>query len=234
VSERAPGSTALIIGASRGLGLAMADEYLKRGWRVIGTVRGTARTGLHDLADKSGGRLEIEHVDIADASQIAALRQRLAVRTLDLLFVNAGVSNGAQETFPAAGRDEFFRLMTANTYGPMSAIEALHDLVRPAGTIGVMSSGLASITNNVPGGWENYRASKAALNMLMRSYAARTSATPRTLLCIAPGWVRTDMGGPSATLGIDESIPRVVDVMLAQAGRPGLQYLNYQGETLPW
>jgi NAD(P)-dependent dehydrogenase (short-subunit alcohol dehydrogenase family) len=225
---------ALIVGASRGLGLAMADEYLKRGWKVIGTVRGAARTGLHELSEKSDGRLEIEHVDVAHDGQVIQLRNRLAGRTLDLLFVNAGVSNGAGEIFAAAGRDEFIRLMTVNTYGPMAAIEALQGLVRPAGTIGIMSSGLASITNNVPGGWENYRASKAALNMLMRSYAARTSATPRSLLCIAPGWVRTDMGGANATLGIDESIPRVVDVMLAQAGKPGLQYLNYLGETLPW
>ena len=84
------------------------------------------------------------------------------------------------------------------------------------------------------GGWEGYRASKAALNTLMRSYAARHSASPRTLLLIAPGWVRTDMGGAGAPLEVGDSIPRVVDVVASQAGRRGLQYLDYRGETVPW
>ena len=88
--------------------------------------------------------------------------------------------------------------------------------------------------NNADGGWEGYRASKAALNTLMRSYAARQRESSRTLLLIAPGWVRTDMGGNDAALDVSESIPRVVDVVTAQTGRKGLQYLNYQGETVPW
>ena len=226
--------TALIIGASRGLGLALAGEYLQRGLRVVGTVRGAARTELHGLADGSAGQLDIEQVDITHVGEIARLRDRLATRRFDLLFINAGISNGAQETLPATQPDEFVRLMITNAYGPMQAIEALQDLVSPTGVIGVMSSGLASVTDNAAGGWEVYRASKAALNMLMRSYAARTAAVPRPLLCMAPGWVRTDMGGANALLGIEESIPRVVDVILAQSGKPGLQFLNYKGETLRW
>ncbi len=50
----------LLVGASRGLGLAMAAEFLKTGWTVVGTVRGSARTGLHGLADEYKGRVEIE------------------------------------------------------------------------------------------------------------------------------------------------------------------------------
>ncbi len=97
-----------------------------------------------------------------------------------------------------------------------------------------MSSGLGSVADNEAGGYEVYRGSKAALNTFMRSYAARHAGEARTLLIIAPGWVRTDMGGPTAPLGIDDSIPRVVDTMTAQAGKPGLQYLNYQGQTVRW
>jgi NAD(P)-dependent dehydrogenase (short-subunit alcohol dehydrogenase family) len=97
-----------------------------------------------------------------------------------------------------------------------------------------MSSGLGSVSNNTDGGWEGYRASKAALNTLMRSYAARQPEASRTLLLIAPGWVRTDMGGPNAMLDVSESIPRVVDVVTKQTGCSGLQFLNYQGETVPW
>jgi NAD(P)-dependent dehydrogenase (short-subunit alcohol dehydrogenase family) len=89
----------LLVGASRGLGLATAAEYLKKGWAVVGTIRGQgSRTGLHDLADTAAGRVEIETLDICDPAQIAALRQRLAGRTFDTLFVNAGVTNDPNET----------------------------------------------------------------------------------------------------------------------------------------
>jgi NAD(P)-dependent dehydrogenase (short-subunit alcohol dehydrogenase family) len=97
-----------------------------------------------------------------------------------------------------------------------------------------MSSGLGSVAGKIDGGWEAYRASKAALNTLMRSFAARHRGDSRSLLLIAPGWVRTDMGGAQAALSVEESIPCVVDVVGAQTGRGGLQYLNYRGETVPW
>ena len=88
------GQTALIIGAPRGLGYALAAEYLARGWQVTGTVRGSRRTELHDLASSSDGRLVVETVDITVPEEIAALHGRLAQTRFDLLFVNAGVTNG--------------------------------------------------------------------------------------------------------------------------------------------
>ncbi|MGH3026867.1 MAG: 3-oxoacyl-ACP reductase, partial [Gaiellaceae bacterium] len=65
-------------------------------------------------------------------------------------------------------------------------------------------------------------------------YAARQRESNRTLLLLAPGWIKTDLGGPDARLTIEESIPNLVTVIDAQRGRPGLQYLDYQGETVPW
>ncbi|MBB6252615.1 SDR family NAD(P)-dependent oxidoreductase [Nitrospirillum iridis] len=227
--------TAVIIGASRGLGLALAQEYLARGWQVIGTVRPDSPPGaLHRAAEASQGRLTVETVDIVHADQIAALRQRLAGRRVDVLFVNAGVTNDPAETIGQVSTEEFNRVMVTNALAPLRCVEELGGLVTPKGTIAVMSSGLGSVANNVGGGWEVYRASKAAVNTLMRSYAARQPAGGRTLLVIAPGWVRTDMGGPAAMLDISDSIPRVVDVVTAQAGKSGLQYLDYQGQTVPW
>jgi NAD(P)-dependent dehydrogenase (short-subunit alcohol dehydrogenase family) len=226
--------SALIIGASRGLGLALADEYLRRGWDVVATVRGQAKTGLHDLRAKKPGALEIESIDIIEPDQISALHDRLKGRTFDLLFVNAGIAHDPDETVGQMSTDEFIRLMVTNTLSPMRVVEALGDLVSPTGTIGVMSSGLGSVANNEDGGWDVYRGSKAALNTLMRSYAARHRNDQRSLVIMAPGWVRTDMGGPQALLDISESIPRVVDTITSQAGKPGLRYLNYQGQTVRW
>jgi NAD(P)-dependent dehydrogenase (short-subunit alcohol dehydrogenase family) len=225
----------LIIGASRGLGYAMAEEYLKRGWRVVGTVRGDRPTPLHDLAARSDTRLAIEHVDINFPDQIAALRRRLAGRTFDVLFMNSGV--GAHDPGEPVGEvstDEFMRVMVTNALSPMRVIEALQDLVPPTGVIGVMSSGLGSVTNNTNGMFDLYRGSKAALNTYMRSFAARHSEGSRAMALIAPGWVRTDLGGPDAPLGVEDSIPKVVDVLTAIEGKGGLQYLDYQGRTVPW
>jgi NAD(P)-dependent dehydrogenase (short-subunit alcohol dehydrogenase family) len=224
----------LLIGASRGLGYALAAEYLQRGRHLVATVRGSAKTKLHDQLASSNGRLTIETVDINFPDQTGALHTRLRARKFDLLFVNAGVTNDDRETMADVSTDEFVRVMVTNALSPMRAVESFQDLVTPAGTIGVMSSGQGSVANNESGGHEVYRASKAALNTCMRSFVARHAGDPRTLLLMAPGWVRTELGGPNARLSVEESIPKLADVIDQQEGKGGLQYLDYLGRTVPW
>ncbi|WP_213989897.1 SDR family NAD(P)-dependent oxidoreductase [Sodalis sp. dw_96] len=226
--------TVLLIGASRGLGFAMVEEYLKRGCKVIATGRGASKDRLLHLAENYPASLEVETVDITVPGQVNALRARLSHRRADVLFVNAGVKNDDGETIADVSTDEFIRVMVTNSLSPMRVIETFADLVPPTGTIGVMSSGQGSLTNNTNGNYEVYRGSKAALNMFMRSFAARHSDDPRTLLLMAPGWVRTDMGGPTARLTIDESIPALISTIDAYEGRSGLHYLDYLGKVVPW
>jgi NAD(P)-dependent dehydrogenase (short-subunit alcohol dehydrogenase family) len=232
----APSSPAVVIvGASRGLGHAMAAEFVERDWHVTGTVRaGSGRTELHDLADAHPGRLDIETVDITEPAQIAALRERLAGRTFDVLFVNAGTTNDERTRIGDVTTEEFTRVMVTNALSPMRVVETLSDLVPPTGLIGAMTSGQGSITNNTTGFREVYRGSKAALNMFMRSVAARETERDRAFLLMAPGWVRTSLGGPGARLTIEESVPNLVEVLLAKRDRPGLEYLDYLGRTVPW
>jgi NAD(P)-dependent dehydrogenase (short-subunit alcohol dehydrogenase family) len=233
-SDRTAVGRVLLIGASRGLGLALAREWAQAGWHVVATVRGSARTPLHDLADTLPGQVEIETVDITAPAQVTALHDRLADRTFDLLFVNAGVTNQPEGTVAETSTDEFTRVMVTNALSPLRVIETLQDRVEPTGTIGVMSSGQGSVTNNEKGGHEVYRGSKAALNTFMRSYAARHDGEGRTLVLMAPGWVRTDMGGPGARLTIDESIPNLVKTLDSLQGSPGLHYVDYLGRTVAW
>jgi NAD(P)-dependent dehydrogenase (short-subunit alcohol dehydrogenase family) len=226
--------TLLLIGASRGLGLALAEEYLKRGWQVVATERGKNKSKLHDLVDKADGRLEIETVDIDIPEQVSGLHARLSKRRFDLLFVNAGVANDFSETIGTVSTEEFVRVLTTNALSPMRVVETFEGLVPQTGTIGVMSSGLGSVTNNTTGGYEVYRGSKAALNTYMRSFAARHSSDSRALLVMAPGWVKTDMGGSAAPLTVEDSIPNLANTMDAQTGKAGIQYLDYMGRTIPW
>jgi len=193
--------TILLVGASRGLGLAMAAEFLEKGWNVAGSVKGGARTELHDLADAHPGRVEIESLDVTQPDQITALHDRLSGRSFDILFHNAGVADAnPRQSVAEVSTEEFVRVMVTNALSPMRVIEGLEDLVPADGLIAIMSSGQGSISNNERGGAEVYRASKAALNQLMRSYAARHAGEPRALVLMAPGWIRTALGGPGAPL----------------------------------
>jgi NAD(P)-dependent dehydrogenase (short-subunit alcohol dehydrogenase family) len=178
--------TILLIGASRGLSHAMAVEFLKRGWCVIGTVRGSARTKLYDLAEAFPGRVEIETLDICVSDQLAALRDRLSGRVFDMLFVNAGVTNDPAETIADVTTEEFVRVMVTNALSPMRVIEALAHSVSEMGLIGAMSSGQGSVANNETSQREVYRGSKAALDMVMRSFAARHAGSSRAMALMAP------------------------------------------------
>jgi len=229
-------ATILIIGASRGLGQAMAAEFLKKGWNVVGTVRaGAGRTLLHDLADDFPGHLEIEVLDINEPAQLTELHKRLSGRLFEILFVNAGTTiKDEQIPIGQVSTEDFVNVMVTNALSPMRVIETLQDLVSPAGLIGAMSSGQGSISNNTTGMRELYRGSKAALNMFMRGFAARQSDTGRAFVVMAPGWIQTELGGPDAPFTIEESVPNLVNVLLAKRARPGLEYLDRFGENVPW
>lgn len=227
--------SALIIGASRGLGHAMAEELVKRGSKVVGTVREQERTELLDLADAYPDLVSIERLDVTEPAEIVRLRDRLQGQSFDILFHNAGTANQNQEeTIAEVSTEEFANVMITNALSPMRVIETLQDLVPEDGLIGIMSSGQGSVADNEKGGHEVYRGTKAALNQYMRSYAARHAGEPRALLLMAPGWIKTQLGGPQARFTVEETIPHIVDVLLAKQGRPGLEFLDREGNAVRW
>lgn len=224
--------TCLILGASRGLGLALAEEYCAQGYDVIATSR-TDCNELENLLTRFPEQLTLERVDIADASSIRALQTRLRDRSLNTLFINAGVCKANELTTLQVEEQDFVDMMLTNALSPLRALELLHANVVEGGVVAVMSSELGSITGN-PGVWELYSASKAALNMLMKAFCARHQGDSLAYLLVAPGWVRTAMGGPNALLEINESIPLVVQTVERQAGVPGLKFTDRHGSTLAW
>jgi len=220
--------TALIVGASRGLGRAMTEQFLARGWDVIATV-----LEADGLADLDEDRLTVERLDTTDWPSVDALRDRLAGGALDLLMVNAGIKGPSEVPIGEADPDQFVRLMLINVLAPLRMVDRYADLVSPRGTVAVMSSGMGSITRNTYATWEAYRTSKAALNMGMKSIAVRR-ADGRTYILANPGWTQTAMGGEDAPLTIEQSIPPLVDMLERRAGSGGLHYADYKDEDIPW
>jgi NAD(P)-dependent dehydrogenase (short-subunit alcohol dehydrogenase family) len=226
--------TVLLLGASRGIGLGLVNEYLERGWRVIATQRSSSiPKGLSEIMERADGALSVLTADINHPDTISALSKELPDIKLDLLFVVAGVSDDPNQTIGQISNEEFTHLMVTNALSPMRAIEQLAKHVRPDGSLAVMSSALGSIGENATGGYETYRASKAALNMLLRSYAAREGEA-RSILALMPGWVKTDMGGPDAQVEVKDSTTGLADTIAKYANQPGLVFVDYQGNTIAW
>lgn len=223
---------ALIVGASRGLGLGLARAFLAKGWDVIATVRDArGRSALEALED--GGRLSVLTMDITVAEDIARVRSELAGRALDVLFVNAGIARDPAALVEDAPVEDFTDVMLTNALAPLRVIAAFHDRVRLEGVAAVMSSNMGSVSGNAGGAWEIYRASKAALNQLLKSFAAR-HADGRTYLAVSPGWVRTDMGGDAAPLDIETSAAGIVETLIARAGAGGVHFVDFKNEVVPW
>ena len=119
------------------------------------------------------------------------------------------------------------------TIRPLRAIEDLGPLVKADGSIAVLSSALGSISANTDGGYEAYRASKAALNMLLRSYAARVK-DGRSLLALMPGWVKTEMGGPDALVEVADSAEGLATTIAKHERQPALVFVDYQDKAIAW
>jgi NAD(P)-dependent dehydrogenase (short-subunit alcohol dehydrogenase family) len=228
--------TALLVGASRGLGLGLAAELRRRDWNVVATVRDAAgEQRLQALAAKPGGTLQIERLDINDDAGIANLRRRLDGQIFDLVFVNAGVSPKGRGDAGSMERDEAAAVFMTNAVAPIRVARAFVDRVRDgSGVIAFMSSGLGSVANKTDDYSDVYSASKAALNSLSRSFAASLGRRRITVLAVAPGWVRTDMGGPGAPLGVEESVRGIVEAVERRAGTGRHGFVDYRGREVAW
>jgi NAD(P)-dependent dehydrogenase (short-subunit alcohol dehydrogenase family) len=222
--------TALVVDASRGLGLGLAAELLRRDWRVTATARddaGAAR--LQTLG------VRVERADIIDDPTVADLRRRLDGDSFDLIFVNAGISPQGRGDALQVSLDEAAKVFVTNAIAPARFARRFVDLVRPdTGIVAFMSSGLGSVSDNHHGYSELYSASKAALNSLSRSFAAGLGRSRITVLAVAPGWVRTDMGGNSAPLSVEQSVRGIVDMLETRAGTGRHGFVDYQGREVAW
>jgi NAD(P)-dependent dehydrogenase (short-subunit alcohol dehydrogenase family) len=169
-----------------------------------------------------------------DSAAVDGFAGHLGPRSLDVALVNAGVSGPEHRSASKASAEEIGALMFTNAIAPIRLARHLAGHVRAGtGILAFTSSTMGSVALNT-GGHELYRASKAALNSLSRGLYGELTARKLTLLTLHPGWVRTDMGGPSAAVSVEDSARGMVDILIAQKGRQHHAFLDYMGKEIAW
>lgn len=224
--------TALILGASRGIGLEFVRQYRADGWRVVATARSEqGLAALHALG------AETHRVDLTEAGEVAGLGWAIDGETFDVAIYNAGVIGPRTEGAQPVAADDFDAVMRANVYGPMMALPLVLPFVESGrggkgGVLAVLSSRMGSIAAMESNRSWLYRVSKAAVNAALKSVSL--DARRATCLALHPGWVRTDMGGTEADLTPQQSVAGMRRLLADAKREDNGTFRSYDGTVLPW
>jgi len=225
-------STVLITGAARGLGLDFTKRYAARGWKVLACAR--------DPRPLKSVKGDVQHhaLEVTDYGAVKALAAKLKAEPIDVLLCNAGVGGERGSNVQDLGTlepDAWRHMFEVNALAPLMMAEAFapHVVRSDQKKMIALSSILGSIASN-SGGRYFYRASKTALNMEWNCLARDMAAKGAICVVLHPGWVQTDMGGPTATLTIEQSVPGMVKVIDELKASDNGRYLQYDGAELPW
>ena len=217
--------SALIIGASRGIGLGLTSELIARGWQVVATHRG-------DAPDLVATGAQTAVVDMDDSDSVAALAAAHAGTQFDHILINAGISS--TPTASTTDKDNVTKLFWTNAVAPIRAARILLPLVKDGGSIGFMTSILGTVGGRNHAHAELYSASKAALNSLTRGFAVQDVGNRDiAVINFHPGWVKTAMGGDGADIDIATSVKGLATQIETVRG-PVQRYIDYTGATIPW
>jgi NAD(P)-dependent dehydrogenase (short-subunit alcohol dehydrogenase family) len=238
-AQEAP--TVLITGSNRGLGLEFSKQYAERDWKVIATVRRPETAEDLKLLAASHSNVHIERLDVTDDSAIKALAEKLKGQPIDLLLNNAGILGDISgQFFGKLEHDEFMKIMSTNALGPLMIAQFFIDNVKASKqkkivAISSLAGSFGRERRGLPGTYF-YKASKAALNMLMRTLAQDLRSDGVTVILISPGTVDTGQ------IGIKS--PRLVDIEVSIAGiietidqvtiENSGTFISYDGEVQAW
>ena len=227
--------TWLITGVSRGIGMAMMNELLRRGHNVIGACRNPE--GERDLWEAKRDwkeRFDSVRIDLADHASIAAAAKQLEGRPIDVLVNNAGILKDGGKSLEALDFNAVQQSFAVNSVGPMMMTRCFVGNLELSADPKVvnMTSLMGSMTDNKSGGYYAYRMSKAALNMFSICLAREFPSW--TVLAMHPGWVKTSMGGPQAPIDPEESASGIIDVVSKATAKDSGRYLDFSGKELPW
>lgn len=218
----------LIIGASRGLGLEFVRQYRAAGARVVATVRDDA--GQARLTELGAKPLKL---DVVDAASVSGLAWQIDGEAFDVVVINAGIFGPRAGALEAPAQDDFDAVMRTNVLGPMRLLPQVAEALAPGARLAVLSSRMGSIgLRTSTSGWL-YRASKAAVNSVMKD-ASLALAGKATVVSFHPGWVRTDMGGTGADIDAPTSIAGMRTVLASVKPADTGSFFNFDGQRLAW
>jgi NAD(P)-dependent dehydrogenase (short-subunit alcohol dehydrogenase family) len=236
----------VVTGANRGLGLEFTRQLAAAGDEVVAGARHPKTADeLNKLAARSAGRVTVVHLDVGDPADIAAATLHIGERfdAVDLLINNAGIwtAPGVPERASSGPlvdlrSDAVLEVLRINAVAPILVTQALASCLAAAGRAVVvnLSSWLGSIRGATDRGNLAYAMSKAALNMLTGRLAAELAGQGTIVVSMSPGWVATDMGGPSAPLEPPESVKGMLNVVDALTPAQSGSFLDHAGAVLPW
>ncbi|MFY8086815.1 MAG: SDR family oxidoreductase [Rubrivivax sp.] len=218
----------LIIGASRGIGLELVRQYRAEGVAVTATARDDA--GLERLQALGATALRL---DVTDAASASGLAWQVDGARFDVVVINAGIYGPRTSGLQAPGQDEFDAVMHTNVLGAMRVLPQVVDALAPGARLAVISSRMGSIGLRANAAGWLYRASKAALNSVLKDASL---ALDGRALCVAlhPGWVRTDMGGAEADLDVAESVATMRRTLAGLSEADNGSFYNFDGQPLAW
>lgn len=218
--------TLLLTGANRGIGKRLAELYAEDGWDVIAAVRSP------DTYDGPGDALPL---DVTDAESIDAVANTLSGRPIDVLWNNAGVYLDKNVPLSQLNSDAWEETFRVNTIAPIMLARALMNnvLASDERKMAFTSSKMGSI-GLVGSGAYAYRSSKTALNMAVALLNQEVGGRGGKTVLLHPGWVRTDMGGPSADIDTDTSAGGMKSVVDGLSDAQSGSFMNYDGKEFPW
>lgn len=230
----------LVTGANRGIGLELVRAWIDAGHEVWGSARSAMPGALRAL--EPAGILEIDLLDEAGVvNGMTALSD--AIDGLDLLVNCAGVDARAfgvpdEQRGPFdAPADSFTEVIRVNVLGPMIVTREALPLLRAGNDPMVLniSSQLGSMEVAAGIGRDTpYCVSKAALNMWSVKAAADLRPAGVAVLMLHPGWVATDMGGPSARMTPAQSATAIVETVDGLGPDDSGRFINWDGSDHPW
>jgi len=228
----------VITGASRGLGLEFVRQLLERGDAVEAGVLLLEENAdvLRALARESEGHLRVHPLDITDTASVSAFARAVDEGgPLDVLINNAGIFGGT-EPLSELDFQGMLRTFDTNALGALRVTSALLPALRRGSTrrIACLSSRAGSLADNTSGRNYAYRLSKAALNMGVRNLAVELRPEGFTVLCLHPGWARTDMGGPTAPQTPEESVSGLLQVLDRARPEDTGRFIDFRGQEVPW
>jgi NAD(P)-dependent dehydrogenase (short-subunit alcohol dehydrogenase family) len=243
-SAAAKPGTVLVTGANRGLGLEFAKQYAASGWNVIATARDTERAAELRALGTSNLRVAVEKLDVADGASVAALAAKYAHTPIDVLINNAGVLGDLPaQALGSLDHAEFARVMDVNVYGALAVAEAFRDQVAASEQKKIVSITSRSGEISQPGyrGPYFYRASKIALNMVMRVLADDLRERGVIVALVAPYPTDTDMlrtliGTEAAShqARSEDSVAGMIRVIDGLTLENSASPLLADGKSLPW